>query len=180
VEKVPGIGSMMLLVVSVTLTFVYVTCAVCLLWPFGQEKVDGAGGGESVSDWLMFPFFPELNVPSAVTRAADGGLVRGARVGPALVDTDKRGGRIGVRHKVDQLVGPEPGFVEGHDQVRPADAGACPDEVRVIRERRGSSHDESREHHRQREDEQYASAHSRSLPKDFRSLVSVYPAGSRL
>jgi hypothetical protein len=44
VVKVPGIGSVMPLVVSVTDTFVYVTCAISRLCPDGQEKDPGPGG----------------------------------------------------------------------------------------------------------------------------------------
>jgi hypothetical protein len=69
VEKVPGIDAVTfgMVVVSVTLTLVYVTSAVACLWPGGQEKVEGGGGGESVSDAVTFPFLPELNVPVALT-----------------------------------------------------------------------------------------------------------------
>jgi len=35
------------------------------------------------------------------------------------------------------------------------------------REGRGGGHDESREQHRQRDDEQYASSHAKSLPEDL-------------
>jgi uncharacterized membrane protein len=38
VEKVPGIDSVTLFVVSVMLTFVYVTSAVAWLWPFVYEE----------------------------------------------------------------------------------------------------------------------------------------------
>jgi hypothetical protein len=68
VEKVPGMDCVMPLVVSVMLTFVYVTDANCRLWPGGQEKPPGPGGLR-VSDAVTFPFLPELNVPVALTGA---------------------------------------------------------------------------------------------------------------
>ena len=65
-SKVPGIGSVMPLVVSVIDTFVYVTCAISRLCPGGQEKPPGPGGLR-VRDAVTWPFLPELNVPVALT-----------------------------------------------------------------------------------------------------------------
>lgn len=53
------------LVVSVSVTFAYVTEASSRLWPRGQLMSDG--GGLTVSDAVTFPFLPELKVPLADT-----------------------------------------------------------------------------------------------------------------
>ena len=53
------------MVVSVNSTLVYVTEASCRLCPLGQVMSDG--GGETVSEAVTLPFFPEENVPVAVT-----------------------------------------------------------------------------------------------------------------
>src|SRR5215470_16999671 len=52
-------------------------------------------------------------------RAADHGLIRGARVGPAVVDADAGGGGVRARRIAGQLTGAKPGFRERHGQVRP-------------------------------------------------------------
>lgn len=65
-SNVPGIGSVMLFVVSVIATFVYVTCAISSDWPGGQEKLPSPGG-EIVRLWEIVPFFPELKVPVSLT-----------------------------------------------------------------------------------------------------------------
>jgi hypothetical protein len=64
--KVPGIGSVMPLVVSVIDTFVYDPWASWRLCPGGQEKLP-ADGGLSVREAVMFPFSPELKSPSGLT-----------------------------------------------------------------------------------------------------------------
>ena len=61
-------ASVMPFVVSVIATFVYETCASCRLCPGGQEM--SLGGGLTVSDAVICPFLPELNVPSALTGPA--------------------------------------------------------------------------------------------------------------
>jgi len=107
------------------------------------------------------PVLAGVECPGRADGAVDGGLVRGARVGAALVDAHPGGRALPGERVIDVLVGAEPGFFEAGGQ-RPvgvhARAGA--DEVRVLGERRASGQDESGEHHRQREDEQYASSHA--------------------
>jgi hypothetical protein len=57
VEKVPGTGSVMPLVVSVIDTFVYEACASSSLCPGGQEM--SLGGGSTVRDAVIWLFLPE-------------------------------------------------------------------------------------------------------------------------
>lgn len=61
--KVPPTPMLTLLVVSVSRTFVYVTCASSRSCPGGQ--LISEGGGKTVSHAVTWPFFPELNVPVA-------------------------------------------------------------------------------------------------------------------
>jgi len=54
------------IVLSAMLTLVYEADASSRLWPGGHEN-DPGPGGLTVSDALIFPFLPELNVPEALT-----------------------------------------------------------------------------------------------------------------